>query len=794
MPNFREGVTTYLSGQTPQSATARSGLFSRLTSLFGWRAATQTQNQSTKLGKKTGLQFVRVDPNNKSMRELDAKLGQIFQNVPLSDRLEKLFEAWLRDSTNGYDDLRDRQKRIGELMFMYYNDSFISRVVQLVADEATQLDVQDRILSVESPDPRMAERIYQLFDMWGVSQQRIHGVCFDLELLGEAFWANKITANGVEKIIPLQVGQILERLEFNPTKVAEEIRARQGSIMTMINRDAKLQMLLQSFEQMHLSEDFAEMFETKLFGFVIDNETVVPPWTISHFRLSADHTEFYPYGRPHLLAALAPFKQAASTMTLQSLARIMSFPVTLYKVKTAPGMDTAQVWDHVNSVREQYDNIGVNPVAGQSEVYSVNTKIWVPDGLLEIDVKESKTEVDFIGDLEMYIDRIATAAGVPKTYLCPDWGSTFGVSAVSLVEQFKPFGRHVYTIQASFLEGLADLIRLHFVITGEFDYTTPFTLSMRFPAEEMGSDKMDARKSSMELAKDVIDLIGSAMGVEEDEPLPADVVKDIMAKYTFLDPTDVLKWTKQVGDQVLVQKSQAKNNEDEEGGGGSSGGSGGGGSGGGDSGMDDLESMLGTEGGEEIGGEEGGPAEESSRIRRFALRRIREARMQELKMRYREIKDDLYFNVLTKNHLREFQRNKRHVMMPRISDSNKPIFEMLDKYYKVTRKGGDPYAKGKTLHETLEDMKLTAKEESNTGGEMDFNTIREDMSHERPHIHEDFGVPEPNPEPWMEKMDETLTEADGVTDVETLLKGKKRPSDSIGPVGYGNSRDPVPRD
>ena len=466
---LREGVTTYLSSASPQSQIARQGFMGRLSSLWGWRASS-AQDSQTKLSKKAGVQFVRVDPNNKSMRELDAKLGALFQNVPLSDRLEKLFEAWLRDSTNGYDDLRDRQKRINELNFMYYNDPFISRVVQLVADEATQLDVQDRLLSVESSDPRMAERIYQLLDMWGINQQRIHGMCFDLELCGEGFWANKITANGVEKIIPLQVGQILERLEFNPTKVAEEIRARQGSIMTMINRDAKLQMLLQSFEELQVTEDFAEMFETKLFGYVIDNETVVPPWTVTHFRLNADHSEFYPYGRPHLLAALAPFKQAASTMTLQSLARILSFPVTLYKVKTAQGMDTAMVWDHVNSVREQYDNIGVNPVAGQSEVYSVNTKIWIPDGLLEVDVKESKADIDFVGDLEMYIDRICIASGVPKGYLVQEWGG-FGASAVSLTEQFKPFARHVYTIQASFLEGLADLIRLHFVITGEFDYT-----------------------------------------------------------------------------------------------------------------------------------------------------------------------------------------------------------------------------------------------------------------------------------------------------------------------------------
>ena len=775
---LREGVTTYLSSQTPQSQVARAGMFGRLSSLFGWRATsrTNTTSSSSVLGKKTGVQFVRVDPNNKSMRELDAKLGSIFQNVPLSDRLEKLFEAWLRDSTNGYDDLRDRQKRINELMFMYYNDSFISRVVQLVADEATQLDVQDRLLSVESPDPRMAERIYQLFDMWGITQTRVHGVCFDLELLGEAFWANKITANGVEKIIPLQVGQILERLEFNPTKVAEEIRARQGSMITMMNRDAKLQMLLQSFENMELSEDFAEMFETKLFGYVIDNETVVPPWTITHFRLNADHSEFYPYGRPHLLAALAPFKQAASTMTLQSLARIMSFPVTLYKVKTAVGMDTAQVWDHVNSVREQYDNIGVNPVAGQSEVYSVNTKIWIPDGLLEVDVKEAKTEVDFVGDLEMYIDRIATAAGVPKTYLVPDWGTPFGTSAVSLVEQFKPFARHVYTIQASFLEGLADLIRLHFVITGEFDYTTPFTLSMRFPAEEMGSDKMDARKGSMELAKSVMDLITASMGVGEDEPLPPDVVKDIMAKYTFLDPTDVLKWTKQVGDQVLISKSRG-DGEDEDGGGGGGG-------------MDDLDALLGTEGGEDIGntaeesnsgGEEPiGPTEEN-RARQLALARIRETRFKELKNRYREIKDDLYFNVLTKNHLNEFTRDRRHVMLAHISDSNKPILETLNTYYTATRKGQNPLAKGKSLRETLEDMKILDHITEDQKGGMSFNSIKSDLAQERPHFQEEFQVPAEEPETeesWedVDHSDEGLS--DGVTDVENLLQEEASKSSS----------------
>ena len=36
----------------------------------------------------------------------------------------------------------------------------------------------------------------------------------------------------------------------------------------------------------------------------------------------------------------------------------------------------------VNTVRQQYDNLGVSPSTQGTEVYTVNTKIWVPDGLV----------------------------------------------------------------------------------------------------------------------------------------------------------------------------------------------------------------------------------------------------------------------------------------------------------------------------------------------------------------------------------------------------------------------------
>ena len=193
--------------------------------------------------------------------------------------------------------------------------------------------------------------------------------------------------------------------------------------------------------------------------------------------------------------------------------------------------------------------------------------------------------------------------------------------------------------------------------------------------------------------------------------------------------------------------------------------------------MDDLESLLGTEGGEEIGGgEEGGGEEaaaptEENRARQLALARIREARFKELKGRYREIKDDLYFNVLTKNHLNEFTRDHRHVMMSRISDSNKPVFETLNTYYSATRKGQNPLAKSKSLRETLEEMKILDRMDEDVSG-MNFKNIKENLEQEQQY-HEEFQTPETD-ERWVDNTSDELEEglSDGITDVEEDLKSK----------------------
>ena len=664
-------ANNYISGGTPKSSIIKSTFHDRLSSFYGYRPA--STGGASAMERRTGVKFVKVDLNNNAYRVQNASLGNVFDSRFLSSKLEKYFDAWMSETSLSYDDIADRQTRLNELAFMQYNEPFVSRVIQLVADEATNLDEQDRLITVSSPNGNFVEKCYELFAQWGITQQRIHGVMWDLELYGEAFWTQKVTQRGVERVFPAKVNQVMERLEFSPLHMAEYLAQRDGSFAANRNRGSKVDALIKSLqsqdETFDIDENFSDMFDTKLLGFEFHDANYIPPWDVTHFRFNSDHSEFYPYGRPPLLSCLAPFKMLFAAMTLQGIARTMAFPVTIYKVKTVEGMNPTMSFDYVNEVREEYDNLGVTPNSTGSEVYSINTKMWVPEGLITVETVKSEIDLDQIDDIALFQDRVAVATGIPKGYLIQD-ESSFGTSAVALVEQCKPFARHVFAIQSAFLDGLGELLRLHFAITGEFDYNTPFTLSMRFPSVEMSDDRRKSRTASLELTSAVIDSIKSAIGMGDDDLLPSTVVTDIMTKYSFLDPTDIMKWIKLGGIAKLTNK--ANEDGDEDGGGDDMDFDFGDDDGGGDDSLDDFAVDDTTDQAIQDSIQR---RKRKNVLRERALKEMKRKRLKEIETRYKESRSDLFFAILEKEHLTEWKGDyKHHKMVPKITP-NTPMFE-----------------------------------------------------------------------------------------------------------------------
>ena len=639
-----------------------AGLNNFLSRLFGWKKSTR--------GSGNPVDFVTVDldSSQKVGQALKQALEDQIPNIEsgnLSKHLQGLLDSWLTDTTDTQQELTKRMELIKQIDYAVRTDPYIGQVVKLYADECTQCDLQNQVISIETPDPLMTRRMYELLSTWGVTQNRCHSAIESLAEYGNAFWCNQVSSRGVERIIPLKQHQIKERIEFNPVEVAEKRATKTGSFMNAVSKNYLLNKMVNGLEA---GENYCDIFDKKLFGFTmpgVDNgqDIILPPWAVTHFRVDGDG-QFSPWGTSPLINTLAPFKQLISTIALQSLARVSSFPITLYNVKTSENTDEARQFSTVNKVRMAYDNIGVSPMVGNSEVYSVNTKLWVPKGLLEVDVKKPEVDVKFTDDMEMYQDRVAVASGLPRAYFEKGWGE-YGDSAKSLIEQYKPFGRRAYTIQSAFLDGISDLFRLHFAISGEYDYRVPFTLSMKFPAEEKSKSKLDSQNASVEMANKVVNAVKSAIGAGDDEALPAEVVRDIMSKYAFLDPGDLQKWTK-ASKRALINKSALDDMDSDP----SLDDIGGDDLDSGDLGdISDTEGTEGTDSGDlgeapdittDIGSADNIPAEPTAESTQTKLERLREKHLVEA---YNRNRDDIYFNVLRENNIEGFRRGASHVQV-----------------------------------------------------------------------------------------------------------------------------------
>lgn len=675
----------------PKSAILNKSFNHRLSAIFGWRGVDK-EKAKTEFEKNTGIRFVNVDVGNPAYQIKQAALGNVFSNKPLSSTVNKYFNEYLNETTLTYSDIAERMQRLNTLEYAVYNNNFMSRVCKLTANEATQRNDQNRLLSVESPSVPFINRCYELFAQWGITSQRIWSVCYNLERYGEALWTNKVTYKGVEKIQPLDVHILRERLEFSAAHMAKIKEEMLDGQELNKSRSSKINKLLdmiinQRDEFGNLNDDLADMFDTKLLGYELSDGIIVPPWLITHFRFMPDTTEFFPYGTPPLLDCISSFKQLYSAKTLQGLARAASFPVQLYTVKGTEGVGVEEAFQQVDDVKERYENTGVTAATNSIEAYSVNTTVWAPDGLLDLKILESKVDIDFVGDIELLNDEIAIAAGVPKAYLDQEFGG-FGNSGIALMEQYLPFANHVYEIQSAFLDGLGQLLRMHFAITGEFDYNTPFVISMRFPAEEMSQEKRDARSASIDLTNSIMELLRDVLALSDEDALPEDVVSDILSKYTFLDPTDIERWVRQSAiakAQKAVEDSEDEDSDDDF----SFGGGGGGDSGGDfDIGMDEGGDESGDEGSSDEGSSnEPPPAADDGAFNESYYRKTKKQiakKLQERKLkklaevskRYHEAKEDIYFQFLKENHMTEWVRpgHGHELLVPTINEQS-PLFE-----------------------------------------------------------------------------------------------------------------------
>jgi hypothetical protein len=505
---------------------------------------------------KTALNFFGIVPGKKKQgnvlssnkdlfpAEKNAETGKAAP-IDMPSDIQRYYDYWLHSCHDSAATLKNRLSRYKDLTYMYYNNAIISRAIELYADETVQYDSQSQPLVVNAKEKKCISYINDFFETIGINRNSLREIARSLALYGDAFAINSLkTGIGYTSSLNVDVTTIKDRLEFNAISAKKEYARYQG-MQQVQSMDARLKQLAKNIEDAGSDSDTSKYFKSYLFGFQIEDDLFLPPWAVSHFRLQSSQTEFYPFGRPLLINAISPFRQFKAAENLMALARAANFPKEHFAIKVSDEMTSAEKWMAINEARQEYQNLSKDE--GSKEDFAVGGQIWTPQDLLEYKLINPDIKLSDIADMEMLRDDIIVATGIPKGYITSDRGSIFGQSGQALLQQYKPFGRAVLTIQNAILEQLIQMVKLQFIISGDYPEDTEFELSMAFPIVEDPSDRIRAKNETLQLAKAVLDSLATTLGING--KLPTEVVKDVFQKYSFLDFSDIDDWIKQITDE-----------------------------------------------------------------------------------------------------------------------------------------------------------------------------------------------------------------------------------------------------
>lgn len=469
--------------------------------------------------------------------EKDRTTGKI-KPISMPSDLQQYYQFWLKECHDNAQTLKNRMDRIKDLNYMYYNNTSISSAIELYADEAIQYDAQSQPLLVNAKEKKVTTYIIDFFERIGINRNSLREIARNLAHYGDAFLINSLEEGiGFTSIQVVDVDTVKDRLEFNPI-TAKKIMMKNRGYVNYLNTDARLRKLADMIVETGGSSDASKYFKPYLFGFQIEDDMFLPPWAVTHFRVLSSKSEFAPFGRPLLINCISPFRQLKAASNLMEMARAAKFPKEMFEVDVDENMTEPEKWNAVNEARQEYQNLA--QLEGQKEDFAVGGSIWVASNSIKYTLIQNNMNVDDIADVEYLREEVIVGTSIPKDYLISSRNS-WGSSGQALLQQSKMFSRKVLTIQNAILEQLVQMVKLQFIISGDYPEDTDFEISLNFPVVEDTGDRIKSKTETLDLSKSVIDSLSTALGINT--KLPLDVVKDIFNKYSFLDPEDINSWT-----------------------------------------------------------------------------------------------------------------------------------------------------------------------------------------------------------------------------------------------------------
>ena len=250
---------------------------------------------------------------------------------------------------------------------------------------------------------------------------------------------------------------------------------------------------------------------------------------------------------PTFIHAVSPYRQYDSAMTLQMVARGAAIPVDVYKLNVGEGVTSpTQKFSKAAEFLRQLDNSGLR--GNRKDQAGAGERIITIEGLYEYE--QIAPQIDILqgqgSDLEALENNLIQATKAPRGYFDAD-NSAFGNLGASLIQQFKPFAREIYTIQKSILNGIVELTNIHLILNGKGDNTDDYTLTMPFPESQTDNDYISSQESLISLANNILDNLAEKFldGASAYE-LPTELKRTVYTQILPYDKTRIDNWVDQI--------------------------------------------------------------------------------------------------------------------------------------------------------------------------------------------------------------------------------------------------------
>ncbi len=404
-----------------------------------------------------------VDDELKTDRNVVIKNGDIeTEERPISPNASN----WSISSYGGFEQYGSTTKKRTTLtrpqLYEQYlkmdTNEFLHRGLEIIADEASQKNESDEIITIESDNEKVKKALEDLF---------IENLGFDTELWSIIFETCKMGDNFYEVVLELGNGKAygIKRLKYlDPSKI--EIKEKDGKIDYYIYRYSEE------------SETAQTAREEKLF-----------PWQIIHFKIESKVDK--PYGRSLLFSGIRTYNRLVNTEDIFLTYVISRTPTRrVFKIDTG-NKPFFEAQREIQEIRDRYrsqqvidENGNINRTAS---MMSITSDIFVPvrEGSTGTQIELLNGDNMSLGQNMTFVDyfknNLLRILNIPPEYLGEN--SQGADKSTSLSQRDIKFGRFIERIQNNIIKSLYKLATLQLFFLGfEEEEMKNFTISLTPPS------------------------------------------------------------------------------------------------------------------------------------------------------------------------------------------------------------------------------------------------------------------------------------------------------------------------